>query len=46
MTRLHIRKDANVEWICPVSAEVLELAGLKTTDEFITKRKNNLEKEE
>jgi hypothetical protein len=42
ITRRHIRKDENDEWICPASAEVLEQAGLKTIDEYITKRKNTL----
>jgi hypothetical protein len=43
ITRRHIRKDENNEWICscPASAEVvLEQAGLKTIDEYIKKRNN------
>jgi hypothetical protein len=44
ITRRHIRKDENDEWICPTSAEVLELVGLKTIDEYITKRKNTLKR--
>jgi hypothetical protein len=42
ITRQYIQKDENDEWICPASAEVLEHTGLKTIDEYITKRKNML----